>query len=200
MLPENQPPLIITAAPYGPTWIPSDFPEDIPVTWDQQVQKAIDCYEAGARGSCTSMSATRKPGRSQRISTSIAQIGRLREAVPDMVLQIGGSISFAPEGDQVAKWQSYDTRHMLADIDPKPDQVTVAVGSSLFRYHLDARRSMTSKAPTWTIQSVMWQYSQMVADATPEFYIEHLRRLRDNGINGLLRAGARSLARRSWNG
>ncbi|MGO9350831.1 MAG: 3-keto-5-aminohexanoate cleavage protein [Mycobacterium sp.] len=29
--------------------MPSDFPEDIPVTWDQQVQKANDCYEAGAR-------------------------------------------------------------------------------------------------------------------------------------------------------
>jgi hypothetical protein len=49
LLPENQPPLIITAAPYGPTWIPSNFPEDIPVTWDEQMQKAIDCYEAGAR-------------------------------------------------------------------------------------------------------------------------------------------------------
>ena len=49
LLPENQPPLIITAAPYGPSSIPSDFPEDIPVTWDEQVQKAIDCFEAGAR-------------------------------------------------------------------------------------------------------------------------------------------------------
>ena len=39
-----------------------------------------------------------------------AQIGRLRAVVPDMALQIGGSISFAPEGDEVAKWQSYDTR------------------------------------------------------------------------------------------
>jgi hypothetical protein len=57
-----------------------------------------------------------------------AQIGR-REAVPDMVLQIGGSISFAPEGDEVVHWQGYDTRHMLTEIDPKPDQVTVTIGS-----------------------------------------------------------------------
>ena len=28
----------------------------------------------------------------------------------------------------------------------------------------------------------MWQYAQMVADSTPEFYIEHLRRLRKNAI------------------
>jgi hypothetical protein len=31
-----------------------------------------------------------------------------------MVLQIGGSISFAPEGDEVAKWQSCDTRTATA--------------------------------------------------------------------------------------
>ena len=28
----------------------------------------------------------------------------------------------------------------------------------------------------------MWQYAQMVADSTPEFYIEHLRRLRKSAI------------------
>lgn len=49
LLPENQPPLIITAAPYGPAWVPSDFPGEIPVTWDEQVQKAVDCFDAGAR-------------------------------------------------------------------------------------------------------------------------------------------------------
>ena len=48
LYPENQQPLIITAAPYAPGWIPSDFPEDIPVTMEEQIQKAVDCYEAGA--------------------------------------------------------------------------------------------------------------------------------------------------------
>ena len=182
LLPENQPPLIITAAPYGPTWIPSDFPEDIPVTWDQQVQKAIDCYEAGARILHIHVRDPKTGKISKNFAEYSDQIGRLREAVPDMVLQVGGSISFAPEGDQVAKWQSYDTRHMLADIDPKPDQVTVAVGTSLF--------DITSMLARDDVEGthmddprVMWQYSQMVADATPEFYIENLRRLRNNGIN-----------------
>src|ERR1700749_4237519 len=46
ILPENMAPLIITAAPYGPEWIPGDA--DIPVTWDEQVQAAVDCYNAGA--------------------------------------------------------------------------------------------------------------------------------------------------------
>src|SRR2546429_504528 len=46
--PENQQKLVITAAPYAPEWMPSDFPEDIPVTMEQQIQKAVDCYNAGA--------------------------------------------------------------------------------------------------------------------------------------------------------
>jgi uncharacterized protein (DUF849 family) len=32
----------------GPHWLPSDYPEDIPVSWEEQTQKAIDCYNAGA--------------------------------------------------------------------------------------------------------------------------------------------------------
>ena len=48
LFPENQQPLIITAAPYAPGWLPSDFPEDIPVTMEAQIQKAVDCYNAGA--------------------------------------------------------------------------------------------------------------------------------------------------------
>ena len=39
-----------------------------------------------------------------------------------MILQVGGSISFAPEPGEEAKFQSYDARHKLAEIDPKPDR------------------------------------------------------------------------------
>ena len=35
LYPENMQPLIITVAPYGPSWIPGDA--DIPVTWKEQV-------------------------------------------------------------------------------------------------------------------------------------------------------------------
>jgi len=48
LFPENQEDLVITVAPYGPEWMPSDFPEDLPITMDEHVQKAIDCYNAGA--------------------------------------------------------------------------------------------------------------------------------------------------------
>lgn len=181
LLPENQPPLIITAAPYGPLWIPSDYPEDIPVTWDEQVQKAVDCFEAGARMLHIHVRDPKTGKISKNFDDYSAQIGRLREAVPDMVLQIGGSISFAPEGEGAAKWQSYDTRHMLTEIDPKPDQVTVAVGST--QYDITAMLTIDDVEGTHMADpKVMWQYSQMVADATPEFYIENLRRLRENRI------------------
>jgi hypothetical protein len=45
--PENQDKLVITAAPYGPEWLPSDFPEDIAVAMDDQVQKVgrlLQCW------------------------------------------------------------------------------------------------------------------------------------------------------------
>ena len=46
--PENMEKVVITVAPYAPEWMPEDFPQDIPVTMDEQVQIAVDCYEAGA--------------------------------------------------------------------------------------------------------------------------------------------------------
>src|SRR5215510_13133862 len=48
LYPENLEKLVITVAPYGPQFEVSDFPEDIPVTMEEQVQKAVDCYNAGA--------------------------------------------------------------------------------------------------------------------------------------------------------
>ena len=47
LFPETMQPLIITAAPYGPEWLPGDV-EDLPLSWDEQVQAAVDCYNAGA--------------------------------------------------------------------------------------------------------------------------------------------------------
>lgn len=47
LLPENQDPLVIQVAPYGPAFVPSDS-DDIPVSMEAQVQKAVDCWNAGA--------------------------------------------------------------------------------------------------------------------------------------------------------
>ena len=47
LLPENQDPLVIQVAPYAPSFFPRDS-DDIPLTMAEQVQKAVDCYNAGA--------------------------------------------------------------------------------------------------------------------------------------------------------
>src|SRR6201998_1660940 len=127
---ENQQPLIITAAPYAPSWVPSDFPEDIPVTMEEQIQKAVDCYNAGA--TVLHLHVRELDGKgSKRLSKFNELIAGVRAAVPDMIIQVGGSISFCPGNDgQAAECLSDDTRHMLADLDPKPDQVTVAINTT----------------------------------------------------------------------
>src|SRR6478672_1297777 len=130
LFPENQQKLVITCAPYGPEWMPSDFPEDIPLTIKEHVQQAVDCRNAGATVLHVHVRELDGKG-SKRLSKFNELLGELRVAVPDMILQVGGSISFAPEGEgAAAKWLSDDTRHMLAELDPKPDQVTVTVNTS----------------------------------------------------------------------
>ncbi len=98
LFPENQEKLVITVAPYGPEWMPADFPEDIPVTMDEHVQKAVDCYNAGATVLHVHVREPDGKG-SKRLSKFNELLERLRVAVPDMILQVGGSISFAPEGE-----------------------------------------------------------------------------------------------------
>jgi uncharacterized protein (DUF849 family) len=108
LFPENQEKLVITVAPYGPEWMPSDFPEDIPVSMDEHVQKAVDCYNAGATVLHVHVREADGKG-SKRLSRFNELLDRLRVAVPKMVLQVGGSISFAPETEGAeAKWLSDD--------------------------------------------------------------------------------------------
>jgi uncharacterized protein (DUF849 family) len=94
LFPENQEKLVITAAPYGPEWAPADFPEDIPLTMDQHVQQAVDCWEAGATVLHIHVRELDGKG-SKRLSQFNELLRRLREAVPEMILQVGGSISFS---------------------------------------------------------------------------------------------------------
>ena len=100
------------------------------MTMDQHVQAAVDCWEAGATVLHIHVRELDGKG-SKRLSQFNELLRRLREAVPEMILQVGGSISFSPEGEGGdAKWLSDDTRHMLAELDPKPDQVTIAINTS----------------------------------------------------------------------
>ena len=181
ILPENMAPLIITAAPYGPAWLPGDA-ADIPLTWDEQVQAAVDCYEAGAtmlhfhvRNPATGMGST-------NFDDYNYLLRRVKEAVPDMIIQVGGSISFAPHtAEAKAAWLDYDTRHMLTELDPKPEFVTVTTGTTLWDvasvFSADDIKGTHMEDPK--VQAA-WQ--GMVVDSTPAFYVEHLKRLRKNGI------------------
>ena len=181
LFPENQEKLIITAAPYGPEWIPSDYPEDIPVSMAAQIQKAVDCYNAGA--TVLHLHVREEDGKgSKRLSKFNELIAGVRKAVPDMIIQVGGSISFAPESDgAVAKWLSDDTRHMLAELDPKPDQVTVTINTvqmNVTEHMEEADIAGTSMATPEGRRA----YSEMVVPSNPAWYEEHIRRLSAAGI------------------
>src|SRR5215470_16257267 len=171
LFPQNQDKLVITAAPYGPEWIPSDFPEDIPVSIPEHVQKAVDCYNAGATVLHIHVRESDGKG-SKRLSKFNELLGELRVAVPDMVLQVGGSISFAPENDgAAAKWLSDDTRHALAELTPQPDQVTVTVNTTqmnVLEHMVPADIAGTTLAEPDNYRA----YREMIVPSNPGWYEE----------------------------
>ena len=90
---------------------------------DEQVQKAVDCYNAGA--TVLHLHVRELDGKgSKRLSKFNELIAGVRKAVPDMIIQVGGSISFAP-GDRGRSRQVALRRHTppasFAELDPKPD-------------------------------------------------------------------------------
>ncbi|MCS3898360.1 uncharacterized protein (DUF849 family) [Bradyrhizobium japonicum USDA 38] len=181
ILPENMAPLIITAAPFGPEWIPGDA--DIPVTWDEQVQAAVDCYNAGA----TMLHVHVRDPATGHGSVDFEQfnyfIGRLKKAVPKMILQVGGSISFSPKSaDAKAKWLDYDTRHMLTELDPKPECVTIATGTTQWDIMSWMSADDIKGTHLENNPKVQAAWAGMWVDAGPAFYLEHLKRLRKNRI------------------
>jgi uncharacterized protein (DUF849 family) len=181
LFPEVQEKLVITVAPYGPEWEPADYPEDIAVTMDEHVQAAVDCYNAGA--TVLHVHARELDGTgSKHLSKYNELLGRLREAVPDMILQVGGSISFAPEGEGAdAKWLSDEARHMLAELDPKPDQVTIAINTSQMNI-VELMTDDDIAGTSFERPEIYDAYREMYVPAGPEWVVEHLKRLTANGI------------------
>src|SRR5262249_3566407 len=109
------------------------------------------------------------------------QMARLRKAVPKMILQMGGSISFASAEGEEAGAAGYDTRHKLCTLKPAPDQIHVMCGSSLYDqtaiHPVDAYEGTRFTHPA--IQHAM---ANLVMDATPDFYLENIKRCVENGI------------------
>ena len=181
LFPENQEKLVITCAPYGPEWMPEDFPEDIPISMQEHVQKAVDCYNAGA--TVLHVHVREEDGKgSKRLSKFNELLAGLRAAVPDMILQVGGSISFAPEGEgEVAKWLSDDKRHLLAELKPAPDQVTIAINTN--QMNVVEQMCPADVAGTSMAEPAMYRaYREMTIPAGPEWVEEHIKRLSAKGI------------------
>ena len=183
LLPENMPPLMITAAPYGPMWLPGDCtPEQkLPVTWEEQTQIAVDCQNAGATLLHIHVRDPKTGHISKDFNQYNEQLARVRKAVPKMILQMGGSISFASEGGEDAGAASYDTRHKLCTLSPSPDQITVMCGSGLF--------DMTATHPVdtfdgtrFTNPAMIHAMANLVMDATPDFYLENIKQCVANGV------------------
>ena len=180
LFPENQKPLVIQVAPFGPEFLPEDS-DDIPVSLDAQIQKAVDCYNAGA--TVLHVHCREDDGKgSKRLSRFNETLARLREAVPDMVLQVGGSISFAPEdAGEAARWLNDDTRHALVELTPKPDQVTIAINTN--QMNVCELMSADDVAGTSLSQPIYAAaYREMVIPAGPGWVEEHLKRLQAKGI------------------
>ena len=181
LFPENQQKLVITVAPYGPEWTPADFPEDIPVTMEDQIQKAVDCYNAGA--TVLHLHVRELDGKgSKRLTQFNELIAGVRKAVPQMIIQVGGSISFAPESEgAAAKWLSDDTRHMLAELEPVPDQVTVTVNTSQMNVTEQAEDA-DFRGTSREIPAIFNAYKEMTVPSQPGWVEEHIRRLTQAGI------------------
>jgi len=180
LLPEHQDPLVIQVAPYAPSFLPRDS-DDIPVSMAEQVQKAVDCCNAGATVLHVHVREADGKG-SKNLDRFNEMLDRLRTAVPGMILQVGGSISFAPRNPgEAAQWLSDDTRHMLAELTPKPDQVTLVVNTN----QMNVMELLTEDDIGGTS---MWEpalreaYTEMSYEGGPRFMKEHIRRLTKAGI------------------
>ena len=148
---------------------------------EEHVQKAVDCYNAGA--TVLHLHVRELDGKgSKRLSKFNELIAGVRAAVPDMIIQVGGSISFAPEGEgEVAKWLSDDTRHMLAELTPKPDQVTLAINSNQFNL-IEALSESDVLGTSFADPVKQVAYREMTIPAGPAWVEEHIKRLTKNGI------------------
>ena len=143
----------------------------------------MDCYNAGA----TLLHIHVRDPKTGHISKNLKeygdQIARLRKAVPKMILQVGGSISFAPRPRRGSGSQSYDSRHKLAEIDPKPAQVTITCGTSL--YDLTALHPVDDafEGTRFTNPAMLHAIARSsVADFDTGFLPENIKQMVQHGI------------------
>ena len=166
--------------PYAPGWLPSDFPEDIPVTMEAQIQKAVDCYNAGA--TVLHLHVRELDGKgSKRLSKFNELIAGVRAAVPEMIIRWAvrsplrpRTRARPPNGCRTTRatcWPSWSRcrtghgdRQHLADERDRPRR-----GRRLPR-HLREN------------PAIFHAYKEMTVPAQPGWVEEHVRRLSARGI------------------
>ena len=149
---------------------------------DEQVQKAVDCYNAGATVLHVHVREPDGKG-SKRLSKFNELLDRLREAVPDMILQVGGSISFAPKAKARMPSGCPTTRATCwPNCDPKPDQVTIAINTNQMNIMDLITDEEYGQHQPGASPTTYHAYREMVVPAGPDWVEEHLRRLVAAGI------------------
>jgi uncharacterized protein (DUF849 family) len=98
-----------------------------------------------------------------------------------MLLQVGGSISFAPEPGKIAAWPPHEARHQLAELNPKPDQVTITINTSQMNL-VEVMTADDVRGTSFATKEKQAAYEEMIIESPPSFYIEHLKRLTAKGI------------------
>jgi uncharacterized protein (DUF849 family) len=154
----------------------------LPVTWDEQTQIAVDCQNAGATVLHIHVRDPKTGHISKDFKQYNEQMARLRKAVPKMILQMGGSISFTPEPGEKAGAANYDTRHKLCTLSPSPDQITVMCGSGLYDHTAINRMDDAWQGTRFTNPAMAHAMANLVMDATPDFYLENIKRCVENGV------------------
>ena len=82
LFPENQDKLVITAAPYGPEWMPSDFPEDIPVTMEAAGPEGGGLLQRRRHRAAPARARTRRQGQQAPVQVQRADRRRAQGACP----------------------------------------------------------------------------------------------------------------------
>ncbi len=187
LLPENQDPLMITAAPYGPFFMPDDYPGQVPVTWDEQVQAAKDCYNAGASILHIHVRDPKTGHISKNFKEYGDQIGRSRRPCQRWSSRWVVRSHFAParcrrrEMGRLRHAPHADRNRSQAR-SGHDDSVLHVGGHDL--YGAGGRsRGNTSRGSQGAV--AIREYGDR---RYPEFYIEHLKRLKHMGSSPTLRS------------
>jgi hypothetical protein len=139
-----------------------------------------------------------RQGTSPRTSSNTASSsGDWEKTVSKVILQVGGSLTFAPEPDEKAQFQSDDSRQKLCEITPKPDQITFTCGTMLYDHTAIQRLDDAWAGTRLTNLAIAHAMANLVADSPPQLLSGKHQALRSEWHPALFRARQRPRPRTS---